>query len=101
MIPVNDLLAGCISKIVTLMTPKPQLPSPVENGWEVKEDEGLTPVLAKQSAAPREILELTICRCRTSECSKWRNCKCVANGLNCTSACTCSDSNDTTGEEDI
>ena len=58
------------------------------NEWEVKEDKGLTAVLAKQSAAPREILELTVCRCRASKCSR-RNCKCVANGLNCTSACTC------------
>ena len=100
------------------LIPKSHLPSPVGNGWEVKEDEGLTPVLAKQSAAPREILELTVSRCRESKCSR-RNCKCVANGLNCTSACTCkadgelceselnnqdssdSDSNDTMDEEDI
>ena len=61
------------------LTPKPQLPSPVENGWEVKEDKGLTPVLAKQ---------LTVCKCRASKCSR-RKCKCVPNGLNCTSACTC------------
>ena len=56
---------------------------------------------------------ITVCGCRASKCSR-RNCKCVANGLNCTSACTCeadgenelnnqdssdSDSNDTTDEE--
>ena len=52
------------------LIPKPHLPSPVGNGWEVKEDEGLTPVLAKQSAASREILELTVCRCRASKCSR-------------------------------
>ena len=100
------------------LIPKPHLPSGVANGWEVKEYEGLTPVMEKQSAAPREILELTVCRCRASKCCR-RNCKCVANGLNCTSVCTCeadgelcenelnnqdssaSDSNDTMDEEDI
>ena len=100
------------------LIPKPHLPSPVGNEWEVKEDEGLTLVLAEQSAAPMDVLELTVCRCRASKCSR-RNCECIANGLNWTSACTCeadrelcenelnnqdssdSYSNDTTDEEGI
>ena len=69
--------------------PKPQLPSPIGNGWkESSECVSLAPVLTKQSAAPEEILELTVCRCKASKCSR-KSCKCFKNGLNCTSACVC------------
>ena len=69
--------------------PKPQLPSPIGNGWkESSECVSLAPVLTKQSAAPEEILELTVCRCKASKCSR-KSCKYFKNGLNCTSACVC------------
>ena len=76
--------------------------------------------LGKQGAAPKQILELTVCGCRASKCNA-RSCKCVKNSLNCTSTYTCerseklceneltnkqlsdfenSDSNDTSEEEE-
>ena len=59
--PCRDILIQHLRRVnyqcaiwKSALIPKPHLPSPVGNGWEVKKDEDLTPVLAKQSAAPVE-----------------------------------------------
>lgn len=41
-----------------------------------------------QESAPKEVVELTTCRCKTSKCAK-RQCKCAQRGLKCTPACLC------------
>ena len=55
---------------------KPQLPSPIRNGWEEMENEGFMPVFRMQGATPK-----SVCGCRASKCNA-RSCKCVKNGLN-------------------
>jgi hypothetical protein len=66
--------------------PFQSIPSPVGNGWKL-EDGKLVPVLMTRNSAPEGIVELTTCRCTTSECK--RNCSCKRNDLACTEACLC------------
>ena len=66
---------------------KPDIPPPGGHGWIGTED-GLLPELMTQESAPKEVVELTTCRCKTSKCAK-RQCKCAQRGLKCTPACLC------------
>jgi len=64
-----------------------ELPSPIGNGWE-KEDGILKPLLMSQDAAPKGLVELTVCKCQKSTC-KYASCVCRVNNLSCTEACGC------------
>ena len=66
---------------------KPDIPPPGGHGWIGTED-GLLPELMTQESAPKEVVELTTCRCKTSKCAK-RQCKWAQRGLKCTPACLC------------
>lgn len=65
------------------------LPSPMENGGWKEENGDLLHVLMSKDPAPKEIIELISCRCKTG-CSTKR-CSCRSNNLNCTGACMCVD----------
>ena len=48
------------------------------------------PVIAQQSIAPQELLDIISCGCRSEgkACAQ-KNCKCHSNGLSCTEYCEC------------
>ena len=62
------------------------LPSPDGRGWKMEGD-NLVPVLMTKEHAPKNIVELTACRCKKSACT--RNCSCKLSDLLCTDACLC------------
>ena len=62
----------------------PDLPNLVENGW----DESLTPVLTDEFPAPEFSLELTVCKCKKTNCAS-NQCFCQKHKLVCTEACHC------------
>ncbi len=64
---------------------KPYRHSPIANGWHNVSGEGLKPQYMTQPASPHT-LDLTTCNCK-SKCTK--QCKCVKEGLPCTTACGC------------
>ena len=63
----------------------PDLPNLVGNGW----DESLTPVLTDELPAPEFSLELTVCKCKKTNCAN-NQCSCRKHKLACTEACQCS-----------
>ncbi len=69
------------------LTAKPDIPSPVNHGWEIQEPGILTPVLTSLPPAPESLVELTVCKCKGKACSR---CACFKAGLACTEACACS-----------
>jgi len=67
----------------------PDLPAIQQNGWRL--DKGVyVPVQSLALPAPRAVIELTKCGCKTGCTSK---CSCVNNGLPCTPLCKCYDRN--------
>ena len=72
--------------------PFPDLPSPQEYGWKLKDDQWM-PVMTSLAPAPNAVIELVGCGCKTSRCSTNR-CNCRRTGLNCTDLCACADSQD-------
>ena len=66
---------------------KPDIQSPIGNGW-IGTEHGVLPELMTQESAPREMAEMATCNCRSTRCSS-RLCKCKRYGLNCTQACLC------------
>ena len=62
------------------------LPSPDGRGWKMEGD-NLVPVLMTKEHAPKNIVELTACRCKKSACR--RNCSCKLSNLPYTDACLC------------
>ena len=72
--------------------PNPELPSPSEYGWDLK-DGVWVPVMSTQAPAPISILQLVKCGCSKERCSTNR-CQCRKNGLLCTDICSCSDNDD-------
>ena len=65
----------------------PEIPSPVDcGGWELSPDGSLQVRWMQGSPAPDVVLEFLSCKCK-KKCSLPK-CECLANGLNCTSACT-------------
>ena len=62
------------------------LPSPDGRGRKMEGD-NLVPVLMTKEHAPKNIIELTACRCKKSACT--RNCSCKLSNLPCTDACLC------------
>lgn len=63
------------------------IPDPVGNGWEIVGNE-LVPVLLGQEAAPKGLIELTVCNCQKTMCAQGK-CSCRANKLSCTTICNC------------
>lgn len=71
------------------VTRSPDLPAIDQNGWQL--DKGVyVPVHSLALPAPRAVIELTKCGCKTG-CSA--RCSCCKNGLPCTPLCKCYDKN--------
>ena len=62
------------------------LPPAVDYGWELN-DSSYILILTENLPAPLELIELSVCSCK-SDCSTKR-CKCNKNGLICTDMCKC------------
>ena len=62
---------------------------PCDFGWETRND-CLRPLMLPSGVdvAPKEVLEMTRCRCVASKC-RTRQCSCIQAGLNCTELCGC------------
>ena len=70
-------------------TPHPNPPPVTENGWKRDEDV-ILPVYCLMPPAPKDIIELVDCGCKTG-CTESRFCKCLRNNQPCTSFCKCGD----------
>ncbi|XP_066928378.1 uncharacterized protein [Clytia hemisphaerica] len=67
------------------------LPDPTNYGWnDVVDDDLFEPVTTALLPAPKSIIQLTVCACKTTKCVD-RRCKCHKNGLKCSEMCQCSD----------
>ena len=64
--------------------PMQNLPPAVDYRWELN-DSSYIPILTENLPAPLELIELSVCSCK-SDCSTKR-CKCNKNGLICTDMC--------------
>ena len=61
--------------------------SPVENGgWKLDDNDCVVQNLMLQDPAPKEIVELIVCHCKTG-CTK-NTCPCKKNALCCTAVCS-------------
>ncbi|KAI8521965.1 hypothetical protein Bbelb_017190 [Branchiostoma belcheri] len=67
----------------------PRVPSPVESGWEMDEDDNISITWLQSPPAPAAVLELLTCNCSRS-CTL-PTCTCLANGLRCTNMCKLKD----------
>ena len=67
------------------ISPNPRLPLLEKNGWMLHEGT-IMPLKCLASPAPRAVLELVKCGCRTT-CKG--NCSCTINNLACTALCKC------------
>ena len=68
------------------LKPCPKLPSPVGNGWHLK-DGCFMPTLMKLDPAPKALMLVVTCSCTKSECHG--RCGCSSEGLPCCEACSC------------
>ena len=68
------------------LTASPEIPGPDGQGWKVT-DGHLTVDWTSEAPAPKSVLALVACGCRT-DCST-RRCQCRVQGLVCTDACRC------------
>lgn len=68
------------------LIPKPEIPTPIGNGWKVDEDNSICIKWNNVKPAPDEVLELLFCTC-PRKCIEDSSCPCVDNGLPCTDAC--------------
>ena len=64
----------------------PDIPSPVGNGWSLKDDVWKI-VWMETLPAPESVLELVTCDCRRLNCNG--HCQCRALSLECTDVCKC------------
>ena len=69
------------------LVPMFDIPSPVDKGWYLDEDEMLRPKLMKKDPASQSLIETITCGCKTSKCSK--RCSCSSEVLACTESCLC------------
>ena len=69
--------------------PNPIVPNPLVYGWYMH-DQKFVPVMNSMTLAPKSIIHLVKCGCRSSKCATKR-CTCVAHNLICTDLCRCSD----------
>ena len=75
----------------------PQVPSPVDAGWKLDEDDNLSITWLQSPPAPAAVLELLTCSCSRS-CTL-PSCTCLANSLNCTDMCKLKDCDNRKEEE--
>ena len=68
------------------------IPSLVDNGWYLDDDEVLRPKLMTKDPAPQSLIETVTFGCKTSKCSK--RCSCSSEALACTESCLCGGSAD-------
>ena len=69
-----------------------QVPGPAGNGWALESDESgqrLDIVWMSGSPAPKAVIELLACTCKTV--CKSNTCKCILNGLKCSDLCRLAD----------
>ena len=74
------------------------LPSPIENGWQL-ENGVLVPEYTVLGDVPERVIELVSCRCRKG--CKTNLCACRKVKLVCTDACGCDDNDDCENKEEI
>ena len=67
---------------------KPELESPVGNGW-YRDTTGLHPTMFTQESAPAEVRDLTHLYCRDGACTDGTKCTCLMAGLRCIDICEC------------
>ena len=67
---------------------QPDIPGPVGHGWEKDHDGSIMICWMKQYIAPRDILRIVSCRCKTGKCESLR-CVCRKESLACTDICGC------------
>ena len=63
-------------------------PDPLHNGYHKDTDGQLRPTMTDALPAPKAIIEMVSCQCKT-DCSSAR-CSCRSNNLSCTDLCQCS-----------
>ena len=66
---------------------EPDIPHPASHGWIVDQNGHLCVQWMTQPPAPRDLLNLMSCKCRTSCCT--RRCSCFRGNLPCTDVCGC------------
>lgn len=64
------------------------LPDATGYGWE-NVNNALVPILTDELPAPTELIELSMCSCKTN--CETNRCSCRKNKLSCTEMCRCSD----------
>ena len=77
----------------TCITGTPHELEPLEYGWE-KDGESLRPIMLpdRTDAAPEKVLQMTRCKCSSSQCKTNRcSCSCVKTGTNCSEFSGCQD----------
>ena len=62
-----------------------------DNGWEETTEGTFVPVTCLSRPAPEEVLALTKCNCKRTQCSPTSRCSCVSGGLPCTGLCKCAE----------
>ena len=65
----------------------PLLPSLTDSGWLLDEEKKIKPVLCLYPPAPKGVIELVKCACKSGQCGM--GCSCIKNNLPCTSMCKC------------
>ena len=68
-----------------MLIAKPEIPTPIGNGWELDEYDSICIKWNNVKPAPDEVLQLMFCTC-PRKCVR-DTCPCVDNGLPCTDAC--------------
>ena len=63
---------------------KPHLWNPVGNGWRLREDGSIEPVMFQKAPAPKEVRDITHLYCKDGNCSDASKCQCLSVGLACT-----------------
>ena len=70
----------------------PVIPSPLDYGWFLDEENSNSPVMTNNPPAPDAIMSLVKCKRSRRKCSKSSGCSCVKASLSCTELCECSTS---------
>ena len=90
-LPPTESAAGCHSRRVYLQVQvwkklNDSAVDPLFWGWKLQNDR-LTPIMTEMALAPKELLNIVRCSCKSSDCSSKR-CSCRKAGLPCLYACT-------------
>ena len=74
------------------------LPPAVDYGWELNDSPYIL-ILTENLSAPLELIELSVCSCKSASSTK--RCKCNKNGLTCSDMCKCLNCKNNKDESDI